>query len=110
MTYAQAVECYDLSPTTIQKWKRRARSKITRQTKLYKIMDDVLLNNVKDCPGDYQYERAHRLLFLSLYGPDLNPIEKKWAQVKFLRQGGMEKYLSKLFYDINSSHNTFILK
>ncbi len=27
---------------------------------------------------------GHRLLFLPPYSPDLNPIEKKWAQVKFL--------------------------
>ncbi|MDN3503059.1 transposase [Psychrobacter sp. 5A.1] len=29
----------------------------------------------------------HRILWLPPYSPDLNPIEKKWAQVKFLRQG-----------------------
>ncbi len=52
---------------------------------------------------------GHRLLFLPPYSPDLNPIEKKWAQVKFLRQGWMENDLSKLFYDISPSHNTFIL-
>ncbi|AGP49376.1 hypothetical protein PSYCG_09380 [Psychrobacter sp. G] len=37
------------------------------------------------------------------YSPDLNPIEKKWAQAKFLRQGGMENNLSKLFYDMGCS-------
>ncbi|OXL21546.1 transposase [Psychrobacter sp. DAB_AL32B] len=52
---------------------------------------------------------GHRLLFLPPYSPDLNPIEKKWAQVKFLRQGWMENDLSKLFYDISPSYNTFIL-
>ncbi|AVK72394.1 hypothetical protein CEP87_13065 [Psychrobacter cryohalolentis] len=26
-----------------------------------------------------------RLLFLPPYSPDLNPIQKKWAQAKFLR-------------------------
>ena len=52
---------------------------------------------------------GHRLLFLPPYSPDLNPIEKKWAQAKFLRQGWMENDLSKLFYDINPRHNTFIL-
>ncbi|SNT69461.1 IS630 transposase-related protein [Psychrobacter sp. LV10R520-6] len=61
MTYAQAVEFYDLSPTTIQNWKRRIHSKATRQTKPHKIIDDVLLNDVKEYPDDYQYERARRL-------------------------------------------------
>ena len=52
---------------------------------------------------------GHRLLFLPPYSPDLNPIEKKWAQVKFLRQGWMENDLSKLFYDVCPSYNTFVL-
>ena len=52
---------------------------------------------------------GHRLLFLPPYSPDLNPIEKKWAQVKFLRQGWMENDLSKLFYDVCTSYNTFVL-
>ena len=30
---------------------------------------------------------GHRLLFLPSYSPDLNPIENKWAQAKFIRQG-----------------------
>ena len=61
MTFAQAAEFYSLSPTTIQNWKRRVHSKATRQTKPYKISDDVLLNDVKEHPDDYQYERACRL-------------------------------------------------
>ncbi|WP_223145213.1 transposase [Psychrobacter sp. ANT_H59] len=51
----------------------------------------------------------HRILWLPPYSSDLNPIEKKWAQVKFLRQGWMQNYLSKLFYDISPGHNNFIL-
>ena len=43
---------------------------------------------------------GHRLLFLPPYSPDLNSIEKKWAQAKFLRQGWMENNLSKLFHDM----------
>ena len=43
---------------------------------------------------------GHRLLFLPPYSPDLNPIEKKWAQAKFLRQGWMENNLPKLFHDM----------
>ncbi|MBO1530420.1 helix-turn-helix domain-containing protein [Psychrobacter sp. F1192] len=61
MTFAEAAEFYNLSPTTIQNWKRRIHSKTTRQTKPYKIPDDVLLNDVKEHPDDYQYERARRL-------------------------------------------------
>ncbi|MGB2082437.1 MAG: transposase [Psychrobacter sp.] len=40
------------------------------------------------------------MLWLPPYSPDLNPIEKKWAQAKFLRQGWMENNLPKLFYDM----------
>ena len=61
MTFAEASEFYNLSPTTIQNWKRRVHSKTTRQTKPYKIPDDVLLNDVQEHPDDYQYERARRL-------------------------------------------------
>ena len=61
MTFAQAAEFYNLSPTTIQNWKRRVHSKTTRQTKPYKIPDQELLNDVKKHPDDYQYERARRL-------------------------------------------------
>ena len=53
---------------------------------------------------------GHRLLFLPPYSPDLNPIEKKWAQVKFLRQGWMENDLSKLFYDIHPNYNSFVVQ
>ena len=43
---------------------------------------------------------GHRILWLPPYSPDLNPIEKKWAQAKFLRQGWMENNLPKLFCDM----------
>ena len=61
MTFTEAAEFYNLSPTTIQNWKRRVHSKTTRQTNPYKIPDDMLLNDVKEYPDDYQYERARRL-------------------------------------------------
>lgn len=50
---------------------------------------------------------GHRILWLPPYIPDLNTIEKKWAQADFLRQGWMENNLFKLFYDIYPSHNNF---
>ena len=31
-------------------------------------------------------KKGHRLLFLPPYSPDLNPIEKKWAQAKSIRR------------------------
>ena len=61
MTFAGAAEFYNLSPTTIQNWNRRVHSKATRQTKPYKIPDDVLLYDVLEHPDDYQYERARRV-------------------------------------------------
>lgn len=52
---------------------------------------------------------GHHVLFLPPYSPDLNPIEKKWGNVKALRKGWLENDLSKLFYDICPEHNTFVL-
>ncbi len=46
---------------------------------------------------------GNRILWLPPYSPDLNPIEKKWAQAKFLRQGWMENNLPELFYDMGCS-------
>ncbi|WP_413519770.1 transposase [Psychrobacter glacincola] len=43
---------------------------------------------------------SQRILWLPPHSPDLNPIEKKWAQVKSLRQGWMENNLPKLFHDM----------
>lgn len=61
MTYAQAVSFYDISPTTIQKWKKRIHSKTTRQIEPYKIATEALLKDVEDHPDSYHYERARRL-------------------------------------------------
>ena len=51
---------------------------------------------------------GRRVLWLPPYSLDLNPIEKKWAQAKFLRQSWMQNDLPKLFYDIFPSDNHFI--
>lgn len=60
MTFAEAAVFYSISPTTIQKWKKRIHSKITRDIKPYKIEDEVLAQDVKDYLDDYHYERAQR--------------------------------------------------
>ncbi|MGP5533198.1 transposase [Psychrobacter celer] len=43
---------------------------------------------------------GHRILWLPPYNPDLNPIEKKWAEVKTLRQGWGENNLNHLFSNV----------
>ena len=60
MNFAEAAVFYDISPTTIQKWKKRLHSKTTRYIKPYKIEDEALAQDVKDHPDDYHYERAQR--------------------------------------------------
>lgn len=78
------------------------------KTKCVVVMDNASFHKNKRIQKLLNRHR-HRLLFLPPYSPDLNPIEKKWAQAKFLRQGWDGIDLSKLFYDINSCHNSFIL-
>jgi transposase len=42
---------------------------------------------------------GHTLLYLPPYSPDLNPIEKKWAQIKALRRkvgGSIDALFSKI--------------
>ena len=48
--------------------------------------------------------QGHRLLFLPPYSPDLNPIEKKWAQAKFLSQSWLESNLDKLFHSMGCAN------
>ncbi|WP_201585656.1 transposase [Psychrobacter sp. HII-4] len=43
---------------------------------------------------------GHRVLWLPPYSPDLNPIEKKWAEVKKLSQGWLEHDLNRLFNNL----------
>ena len=61
MNFTGAAELYNLSQTIIQNWKRHVHSKITRQTKPYKIPNEALLKDVNQYPDDYLYERARRL-------------------------------------------------
>ena len=61
MSFAEAAIFYDISPTTIQKWKKRLHSKTTRDIKPYKIEDAALAQDVKDHPDDYHYERHDAL-------------------------------------------------
>ena len=60
MTFVESAVFYDISTTTIQKWKKRLHSKTTRDITPYKIEDEALAQDVKDHPDDYHYERAQR--------------------------------------------------
>ena len=63
------------------------------------VMDNARFHKNK-CIQKLLNRHGHRILWLPPYSPDLNPIEKKWAQAKFLRQGWMENNLPKLFQDM----------
>lgn len=61
MTFADAATFYDISLTTIQKWKLKLHSKTTRNVTPSKISDDALCKDVKGHPDNYYYyERARR--------------------------------------------------
>ena len=49
------------------------------------IMDNATFHKGSDMKRMIE-EAGHTLLYLPPYSPDLNPIEKKWAQAKALRR------------------------
>lgn len=49
------------------------------------IMDNAAFHKSPRIP-EMLTDYGHQLLFLPPYSPDLNPIEKKWAQSKKLRR------------------------
>ena len=69
------------------------------KTKCVIVMDNARFHKSKRIQKLLN-RHGHRILWLPPYSPDLNPIEKKWAQAKFLRQGWMENNLPKLFQDM----------
>ena len=69
------------------------------KTKCVIVMDNARFHKNKRIQRILN-RHGHRILWLPPYSPDLNPIEKKWAQAKFLRQGWMENNLPKLFHDM----------
>ena len=61
MTIREAAAFYELSTSTIHSWRQTLEPKKGRDKAPTRIPDDVLLNDVKEYPDDYQYERARRL-------------------------------------------------
>jgi transposase len=49
------------------------------------VMDNATFHKRKDTQ-DIIRKAGHTLLFMPPYSPDLNPIEKKWAQAKSIRR------------------------
>ena len=61
MTIREAALFYRLSTSTIHSWQQNLAHKIKRNKAPTKIPDDVLIEDVKRYPDDYNYERARRL-------------------------------------------------
>ena len=49
------------------------------------VMDNATFHKRADSIGAIE-SKGHKVLFLPPYSPDLNPIEKKWAQAKSIRK------------------------
>ena len=61
LTVRETAAFYALSTSTIHSWRQNLEPKKGRDKAPTKIPDDVLLQDVKVYPDDYQYERANRL-------------------------------------------------
>ena len=62
------------------------------------VMDNATFHKV-DGISELIEKAGHQLLYLPPYSPDLNPIEKKWAQVKALRNKLRTNDIDALFKD-----------
>ena len=49
------------------------------------VMDNAAFHKGKEMKSIIE-DAGHTLLYLPAYSPDLNPIEKKWAQAKHIRR------------------------
>ena len=49
------------------------------------VMDNAAFHKRSDIENDIK-KAGHELRFLPPYSPDLNPIERKWAQAKAIRR------------------------
>ena len=61
MTILEASPFYGLSTSTIHSLQQKLAPKTKRNKPATKIPDEVLIEDVKIYPDDYNYERAHRL-------------------------------------------------
>ena len=68
------------------------------------IMDNASFHKGKDMKDMIQ-KSGHTLLYLPTYSPDLNPIEKKWAQAKHIRRA-TNCSIEQIFY--TNKHGSFM--
>ena len=64
------------------------------------IMDNASFHKVQGIK-EMIVNAGHQLLYLPPYSPDLNPIEKKWGQVKALRNKLRTNDIDALFCEHN---------
>ena len=62
------------------------------------VMDNATFHKVNGI-SELIEKAGHQLLYLPPYSPDLNPIERKWAQVKALRNKLRTNDIDALFKD-----------
>jgi len=60
MSFRDIADKYDLSPTTIQKWKKKLEPKPDCVRQAFKINDQALRNDIEKYPYDTQRQRAER--------------------------------------------------
>ncbi|TCM60882.1 transposase [Acinetobacter calcoaceticus] len=60
MSIRDLADKYDLSPTTIQQWKKKLEPKPDCVRKPFKIDDQALRDDVAQFPTDYHTQRAER--------------------------------------------------
>lgn len=70
------------------------------------VMDNATFHKGKEMQLLIQ-EAGHTVLYLPPYSPDLNPIEKKWAQAKQMRRS-TNCSIDQLFQKHICQHTTFI--
>lgn len=58
LSFAKVAERFGISPTTIFKWSKRIEPKKKRKKLATKIDMELLMEDVKENPESYQYERA----------------------------------------------------
>jgi transposase len=59
-SYRKIYKRFGISPTTLRRWKKQLEPKKTKNTPWKKLSKESLINDVKQYPDSYHYERAAR--------------------------------------------------